>query len=69
MNIKNRKEVYWEHLGRMDDSGYAEMAVKKIDMYEQHGIYPGENLILTYETKKYPLNLKQVQRKIQKYLK
>ena len=69
LDIKNRKEVYWEHLGRMDDSGYAEMAVKKIDMYEQHGIYPGENLILTYETKKYPLNLKQVQREIQKYLK
>lgn len=69
LNIRKRKEIYWEHLGMMDDSGYVENALQKIALYEQNGIFPGENLILTYETKKNPINQKIVRLMIWQYLK
>lgn len=69
LNIRLRKEFYWEHLGMMDEAEYAEKAVQKIISYEQNGIYPGENLILTYETKKNPISSNIVCQMIQKYLK
>lgn len=45
-----REEVYWEHEGMMDNPEYARAAVKKIELYETNGIYPGDNLILTFES-------------------
>ena len=68
LNIKKREEVFWEHFGMMDDPTYAEAAVKKIATYEQNGIFPGENLILTYETRKNPINQKVVMSLIEHYL-
>ena len=68
LDVSNRKELYWEHLGKMDDEAYAENAVQRILAYEQNGIFPGDNLILTYETRKNPLNQKQILIMIQKYL-
>lgn len=69
LNIKERKEIYWEHLGMMDDPDYSENALQKIAAYEQNGIFPGENLILTYETRKCPINQKVIKLMIQRYLK
>ena len=69
INVRLRKEMYWEHLGMMDDPSYAEKALQKISLYEQNGIFLGEKLILTYETRKTPLNQKQILRKIRHYLK
>lgn len=69
LNIHTRKEIWWEHLGLMDDSSYVEKAIRKIASYEQNGIFPGENLILTYETKKNPLNQKTIKMMMQHYLK
>lgn len=68
LNVSKRKEIYWEHLGMMDDAGYVESALQKIAIYEQNGILPGDNLILTYETKKNPLNQKIVRLMMQQYL-
>lgn len=69
LNVRTRKEFYWEHLGMMDDAAYAERALQKMAMYEQNGIYPGEKLILTYETRKCPLSQKAVKNVIAHYLK
>ena len=63
------QEIFWEHLGLMDHPDYAESAIQKIATYEKNGIYPGENLILTFETRKTPLNRKMVQRLIERYFK
>ena len=52
LSRKTKQEIYWEHDGRMDDPGYAQNAVRKILAYEENGIYPGESLILTFETEK-----------------
>lgn len=69
LNVRKRQEILWEHLGMMDDEIYVEKAIQKITTYEQNGIFPGENLILTYETKKNPLNQKTIMLMIQHYLK
>lgn len=68
LNVRERKEIYWEHLGMMDDPNYVENALQKIALYEQNGIFPGENLILTYETKKCPVNQKVVRAMVGRYL-
>lgn len=65
LNVKLRKEIYWEHLGMLDDTAYVDNAIGKIDFYEQSGIFPGDKLILTYETGRKPLNQKQIMRMIQ----
>ena len=65
--MERRKEILWEHLGMMDDPAYAECAVRKIQSYMINGIYPGEDLILTAETRQQPLNIKIVQEVINRY--
>jgi len=68
LNVRRRKEFYWEHLGMMDDELYAENAIEKIICYGQNDILPGVNLILTYETRKTPLNQKVIKRIFEYYL-
>ena len=68
LNVRLRKEIHWEHLGTMDDPAYAEKALQKITAYEQAGIFPGENLILTHETKQNPINQKLILMMIRQYL-
>ena len=68
LHIRTRKEILWEHLGMMDEPDYAEKAIQKIATYEQNGFFPGENLILTYETRKNPLNQKILVNLIRHYL-
>jgi hypothetical protein len=68
LNPRTRQEFVWEHFGLMDDSKYSETATKKIMSYEMSGFYPGENLILTWETSDVPLNGLIVKQKINKYL-
>ncbi|MBQ6096075.1 MAG: hypothetical protein IJL09_11790 [Lachnospiraceae bacterium] len=64
---KLRKEIYWEHEGRMDDPVYARSAVKKIYGYEQNRIFEGERLILTYETEDTVMNTRDIERKLAQY--
>ncbi len=60
LNIINRKELYWEHFGMMDDIEYRNSAFKKIREYESSGYYQGVNFIYTIETGKLPINTKAV---------
>ena len=68
LSRKTRREIYWEHDGKMDDPAYARNAVRKIQAYEENGIYPGETLILTFETEKTILNVGMVKRLVDRYL-
>jgi len=54
LDIKTRKEVYWEHLGMMDDPDYAIRALQRLSLYAENGILPGQGLILTFETSQQP---------------
>ena len=68
LSRKTKQEIYWEHDGRMDDPVYAQNAVRKIQAYEGNGIYPGERLILTFETGKIVLNTRTIERLVYRYL-
>lgn len=64
LNIKTRKELYWEHLGMMDDVDYRNNAFFKLRNYEANGLYPYESIIWTFETGKYPLNTKDIRKMV-----
>ena len=63
-----KKEIYWEHNGKMDDPGYAKKAIRRIQAYENNGIFPGENLILTYETEQNILSTSKIKQLAERYL-
>ena len=68
LSPKSRQEMYWEHNGMMDDTVYAQKAVKKIELYEKNGIFPGERLILTFETGQTTLNNEIIEAMAKRYL-
>lgn len=68
LSHKTGEEIYWEHLGKMDDPTYARNAVRKIQVYENNNIFPGERLILTYETEQTILGTGKIEQLVKKYL-
>lgn len=68
LSRKTGEEIYWEHNGKMDDPKYVENAVRKIHAYEFNNIYPGERLILTFETGMSVLDIRMVKKFAEKYL-
>ena len=67
LSYKCRKEIYWEHFGIMDNPEYAEKAIKKVDTYIKNGIFPGERLLMTFESKNYAISDTVVMNMIKKY--
>lgn len=68
LNVRTRKIYYWEHLGMMDNEDYCSHAIKKIETYIRGGIFPGDSLLLTFETSCNTLDMKCMNQYIQKYL-
>ena len=68
LNVRLRKVYIWEHLGKMDDPGYVQDNLAKIRAYEKSGFFPGDNLILTFETKNLPLDTREIDRIINHFL-
>lgn len=68
LSKKLGKEVYWEHCGIVDEPSYARNMVRKIEAYENNGIFPGERLILTYETEQSILNTGKIEQMVNRYL-
>lgn len=64
----DRTILYWEHQGMMDDADYRNHAVQRVRDFEDEGIFPGDQLIITVETLKIPLNAAEVDRIIKHYL-
>lgn len=64
----SHRPIYWEHFGAMDQPRYAHSACEKLRIYAEHGYYLGDNLIMTWETGKEPLNFPHINDRIQKYL-
>lgn len=56
LDFVNRREVYWEHEGLMDDRDYRDSAVRKTACYQKNGFYQGRQLIITQETSRTPLD-------------
>ncbi|MCR4689915.1 MAG: hypothetical protein K5739_01030 [Lachnospiraceae bacterium] len=60
--VKTREVIYFEHFGRMGDAGYRNDTREKMDLYRASGIYPGKNLMFTYETEENPLDISGVRK-------
>ena len=65
---RDNRIIYWEHDGKMDDPEYATKAIRKINSYIADGIFPGEDLIVTYESSTVVLNDRTIKKMIEKYL-
>ena len=50
MHPKTDQILYWEHFGLMDDLSYRKSAAHKVQRYMEHGIFPSDKLITTYES-------------------
>ena len=68
LNVRLRRQYYLEHLGKMDDIDYVRKNIKRIELYEQAGIYPGDRLILLHETNARPLDTRVAEKIIRKFL-
>ena len=68
LSRRSGQEIFWEHNGRMDDPVYAQNAVRKIQAYMENDIYPGESLILTFETEKTVLDDRMVKGIVERFL-
>lgn len=69
LNIRTRKEYYWEHMGKMDDPDYIQHALQRINAYERNSMFPGKKLILSHETHLRPLSTQKIEQIILQYLK
>ena len=69
LNVRQRKDYYWEHLGMMSDSTYADKNVRKLEKYSLANDFDESRLILTFETENHPLNTRVIEEKIRRYLK
>lgn len=68
LDIKNRKLIYHEHLGLMDDDEYRYKNLRKLNEYRKSGIYPGKNMIITYEAEGSPLNIKDIRQMVKEMI-
>ena len=59
--------IWWEHLGMIDDLDYLRVSLKKIIEYSKHGIFVGDNLILTWETKEDPLTRSKIKQRFREF--
>ena len=69
LNLRTRREFYWEHFGLMDDPEYATKSARKLRHYAENNIFLGRNLIITMETQDEPLNIKIIEKNILEFLK
>ncbi len=58
LDIRERKEVYYEHMGLLDDEDYLDYNLKKIEEYRNSGISFHKNLIVTWEATNHQLDNK-----------
>lgn len=64
LDVKRRRIIYWEHLGRMGDMSYVSRNLWKLDEYKKIGIFIGINLFITYESDIFPLGTNDILRNI-----
>jgi len=69
LNVKTRREIYWEHFGLLDDAEYRNKMLKKLNLYAINGYVPGKNLVTSFESREVPFTQKQAELVIENYLK
>lgn len=62
LRMSDRKILYHEHCGKMDDADYKEDMVERANNYSEAGIVLGERLFYTFESDKVPLDIRTLDR-------
>ncbi|MCR5118939.1 MAG: hypothetical protein K6B44_04885 [Lachnospiraceae bacterium] len=57
LKVKSREVIYLEHFGLLDDEEYRNGCMNKLREYMSSGIYPGKNLMVTFESSDNPLDI------------
>lgn len=65
---RDGKYIYWEHLGMVNDREYMKRNKRKFDVYEEYGIVPWDNLIISYSQSNGGINEKLIDSLIQGWL-
>ncbi|MBR6473026.1 MAG: hypothetical protein IKS99_04785 [Firmicutes bacterium] len=68
LNVRTRSVKYLEILGMMDDSVYAEKYIGKIRAYQRNGHILGRDLLILFDTPRYPLNPGDIELLIKNFL-
>ena len=58
LRISDRKELYYEHLGKMGDEDYAFKAIRRINSYILDGFIPGKDLFTSMESSRAPFDIR-----------
>ena len=58
LKMSERKIVYYEHCGKMDDPEYTRDMSDRAKLYSSAGIFQGDRLFYTFETSDNPLDVK-----------
>ena len=66
LRLSDRKVIYYEHCGSMGEPGYAEDMVERSRKYTLAGIHQGDRLFYTFESAKYPLDVRVISEMIEK---
>lgn len=69
LNVRERKVIYWEHRGMMDDREYCRDSVSRIKTLCKNGIVLGDNLVVTEETSTNPLGTDEIEQVIMRVFK
>lgn len=67
LNVKERRTIYLEHFGMMDNPEYLENFFKKQKSYVTNGILPGRDIIFTFESSRNPLDITAVRNMLKEY--
>ena len=67
LRLSDRKILYHEHCGMMDDPDYAKDMVSRVNLYSNADIYLGDRLFMTFETSDNPLDIKLLDELIEKH--
>jgi len=59
---------YWEHFGMLDNNECVMAMEKKIFSYIKNDILPWNNLLISYESQKYPFDVRLVMRMIKYFI-
>lgn len=68
LNTKTHKEFIWEHFGMMDNPDYSQNFVLKMQTFNSNNFFLGKNLLVTFESKNFPLNPKIAEKILKNYL-
>jgi hypothetical protein len=60
LDVANRRELYWEHFGKIDDNDYLFSVIRKLDLYSRSGMIREGRLIVTMESGSEPVDIRQV---------